>query len=309
MNNINKVTVAQLALRLGTEPAKLEAALLTDEKDETKMVDKTAEFLSPDIFIIPKSEFEKPKENTFLYNFQKTKYENGRTAGKEVALKDLKKAHGLETNEDIKDFDSLLKSVSDKAVAEAKLKPDEAVELLKTDKRALQAQVRALEAEKATLISGQGARAQEFAIKNQALLGVAKLNIDADDALVAGQRELVLDAFMSKHDFKDVDGVVVVVNKVSGKALQDAQLNNLSVEQAVTQFAPTYVKIVDGSAGGGRGASSSSNSSAIPTEVKAITNKVQFEAYLKSKDIKGNSDEAMAIYREVKKLNPKSVLV
>lgn len=300
----NIKTIAALALLLKVEPAKIEAALFTDEADETKHVDKIGDIVTADIVIVPKAEFDKPTPGTFIHNYQKAKYERGSTDGVAMRLKTAKELHKVPADVEINTFDELIKYVSDKALEEAKIEPTTAVKNLTKDKETLQLKLTAAEKELTEVKAASTGTAKMFDIKAKVLEGINALNIDAPASVLNNQKTLVMNAFMAEHEFQDQDGKMVIVNKNTKAPLQDDKLNNLDIAAALKLFAPTYVVVKDGKPeNGGRG-DGSSNGSLPVGDVKNIKTKDELNKYLADKKISATSDEALAIFREVKKNVP-----
>jgi len=298
---LNKRTVKELAAKLKLDAAKVEAALDTPETDETKQEDKSGEIIAADLVILPKAEFSKPTPGTFFFNWQQQKYESGRTDGLEAKIKGMKEALKIPAETAVTTLEDLLKHATEQALKEAKLDPNQMVENLKKDKDTLQGRIQALELELGKAKTNVSDTEKQFNNRSKVLGAAAKLNIDAPDEVVNGQRNLIINAFMSEHTFAD-DGSVI--NKNTGKPLQDDKLNNLDIEKALLQYAPTYVKLKDGTPGdGGRGDRSTTGTLPVG-DVKNIKTMKDLEKYLTEKQISATSDEALGILREVRKDNP-----
>jgi len=136
-------------------------------------------------------------------------------------------------------------------------------------------------------------------IQSQVSSAINDLQIDVDAKMLGGQREMLSMAFMQRHQIKTEEGKQVVYR--DGKALKDNLQNPVSVSQAIKDFAPSFVTLK--AAPGGRGEGSSSQTQ-LSGDLSSITDSQSLNSYLASKNLKPDSKEALAIYREVRTKNP-----
>ena len=100
-NELNDKAVEKLATTLKTTPEKIKEELLTAEKDPAKMTTKLNEVIDG-LEVLTRSE-----KDMLLDNHGKTKYDDGKRAGEEMSLKQIKEAKGMKDNK-AKDWNTFM---------------------------------------------------------------------------------------------------------------------------------------------------------------------------------------------------------
>lgn len=226
---LKKETLQLIATLTKTDIAKLEAAI-KDEKE---------------------TDVEIPKELTVLTKEEldardTSQRKDGEKAGREIGIKEVKKAAGLPEDAPAKDPAKVAQAIIDKATADAKVKPDEKVNQLTEQVTLLQKQLGEKDAE----ITSAKSIAERVQLDTKILTAFPK---ERASTLTDAEYLTLLKA---NHAFKEVDGVIIV--EKDGKPLRDAKTTNpLPLEQAVKQiFTDRPGWLAEAGAGGaGRGGS------------------------------------------------------
>lgn len=291
--NLNQKTVAEVATILKVDATKLAEQLTTDVADVSKQETKVRE-------IVPNGEYLTEAEKTqLLDNHGKTKYDSGRHVEREQGLKEAKKKFGFDpVDPSINTIDVLVSKIVEQEKTKLGQQPDKRVADLETEKANLQKTVTDLTTEIEGW-KGKVSQAETSASVRSAILSaVNNIAIEADEAKLPAQKEILQLAFEKKHEVKIEDGKQVVYR--DGKKLVDSLQNPLSVIDVMKEFAPTYInvkKVV------GRG-DASSQQSQLAGDLQGITDRDSLVSYLKQKNIRMDSKEAMAVLKEVKEKNP-----
>jgi len=296
-NELNDKAVEKLATTLKTTPEKIKEELLTAEKDPAKMTTKIGEVVDG-LEVLTKAE-----KDTLLDNHGRQKYDHGKIVGEEMQVKDAKKLKGMETSK-AKTLPDFLTELETKIKADSGIAVDAQVSQLNTEKQALQTTV--LDRDKEILrLNGEVANVKTSTIINAELeRAVKEVQIDIAEDKVSAQREMLNQAFMTKHEVKFEEGKVIVYRE--GKKLVDNIQNPLKVADVMKEFAPKYVNV---KVPGGRGDQSSDNGNTLNEELSKIKTKDDYVSYLDKNGIKQISDKAQTILSEVKKANPNFTLV
>jgi len=293
MKNLNSKTVGELAAALKIDAVKLTEQLQTDEADVSKQVTKAGELLTGRTILLD------AEKEQLLSNHGKARYDAGYKAFEEIGLKEVKKKSGIDP---IDPKIVTLEDVVNKIVEQEKIKlgtaPDKRVTDLEAEKSILQKSVTDLTGE-IEQWKGKVSNAESTAVVRSAILSaVTSVPIDADDARIATQREVLQMAFERKHEVKLEDGKQVVYR--NGKKLVDNLQNPLTIAEVMKEFAPLYVTVKKTR---GRGDQSSEHSH-LSGELASITDRKTLLAYLETKNIRMDSQQAMAIVKEVREKNP-----
>lgn len=279
---INQKSVDVLATTL-----KVDAKLLSEQLTIAGEP-KISELLS-DKEVFLKSELEVLVKNT-----QKDGYEKGKLAGVEMDLKAYKEETGLKGLEGLKTHKDVVNYIVESKTKG--LNTDEAVKQYKTENEGLRKNYTDLELRLKEAQTTFDQYKNNATVTSKIDYAINGLVIDADEAMVNGQKEALKDQWLKHFSIKLIDGKEYVVNS-AGEKLVDRLQNPISVADSLKDFAPKYVKIkVDSQ--GGRGGQSSQNTK-LSGDLSNIKTKEDFEKYLKQKDISPLSSEAMALYKEV----------
>ena len=221
--------ITEIENGLGLKEGTLKDAIASEEATTIEM--PVGKMVNPEEFeIIAKEDYETRVNNI------KTE---SKKAGVEIAVKEARNSLGLEFEG--KTIDNLLKSHSDKVLADAKIEPEKKVKELAGDKTKLQGKVEEWEGKYNEL-------------QTQMLAKDTKLKRDQDilsfmpDKLTLPNRD-VLTLFNSNYEVATEDGVAVV--KSGGETLKDTNLNPKLLKDVVVEFASGYKKPIEGGAGDG----------------------------------------------------------
>lgn len=291
--NLNQKTVAEVATILKVDATKLAEHLTTDVADVSKQETKVKE-------LVPNGKFLTESEETqLLDNHGKTKYDSGRHVEREQTLKEAKKKFGFDpVDPSINSLDILVSKIVEQEKTKLGQQPDKRVTDLETEKTNLQKTVTELTNELTGWKDKVSQAETNAVVKSSILSAVSAVPIDADEAKLPIQREILQTAFERKHEVKMEEGKQVVYRE--GKKLVDSLQNPLSVADVMKDFAPTYISVKKVA---GRGDSSSQHSQ-LTGDLAAITNKESFVKYLEAKNIRMDSQEMLAVLKEVRAKNP-----
>lgn len=246
---------------------------VNDEVIAKAIEDKTEELdVTTDLIVRTPDE-----ERTFVNNTRS----EAKNTGIEVAVKEVKKELGLDfTGKDIKD---LVKAAGEKAVEEAKLNPDKAVEKLKGDVETLKNTITTLTTEKQNAENGLKSyrntieidRAIESALPD-------KLAIDRDDAKILLKSKMRFDV--------DDAGRVITMNEAGEVMKSSTTADPLPVKDVLDDYFRTNPKYITGPGAGNGGGDSGSGGG-----------KVKFSEYLKAKKDEGADTASAEFTAEVAK--------
>jgi hypothetical protein len=268
---LKKEAIEKIAKLTKIKTADLEAAL----KDE-KEVDVT---IPEDITTFTNDELESRDQ---------AQKKLGEKDGREIGIKEVKKAAGLPEEAPSKDPVKVAQAIIDKATTDAKVKPDEKVTQLTEQVNLLQKQL----GEKDNEVTQHKTAAQQEALNRKILTAFPKerashLNEDEYLTLLKGQ-----------YQFKEVDGAIIV--EKDGKPLRDPKTTNpLPLTDAVKSIFTERKWVEEGGAGGagGRGGAGSSGSGK-PTKLSDL--KAKFTAEGKNLNGEEFSKAVMAAVKEDK---------
>lgn len=226
---LKKETIEAFAKFAGVSASDLEAKIKSESEE--------------DITLQKVNVFTDEQLNTRIQNEKTTSYNEGKTAGVEMEVKNKKKELGYEFEG--KDFNSLLEHHSNK-IQESFEKPDKKVQELTNDiekmKKAHKMELDSI-TEKNTLLNGT---IQSLRTTNNLM------NIIPDNTVIP--KEDVITLFNSKHKVEVEDGKTVV--KFNGETLKDEktasplELKNVFMDWAVQN---KYVSGTSGRGGGNEG--------------------------------------------------------
>jgi hypothetical protein len=174
--------------------------------------------------------------------FGNNRFNEGKKAATEIAVKDLKTKHGLEFEG--KTLDAALEAFAAKKLEEAKLPSDEKVKKLSDEKIELQTKLQKAMQEGEALKADYEGKMFQTSIRSQVLMSIP------DKTIVP--KEDLIDLFMNRHRVAMEDGSTVIYK--GNEKLQDKVMNPISLKDAVLQFAESYIDkkgMGGGDAGGG----------------------------------------------------------
>lgn len=161
--------------------------------------------------------------------FGTNRFNEGKKAATEIAVKDLKTKYNLEFEG--KSLDNALEAFADVKLKEAKLTPDKQVETLKSEKKQLQEQITHLTSEKESIAKDMNTKLFQVETRAQVFAHIPKNTIiPAEDLAVL---------FMNSHRVAKEDDRVIIYK--GDQALKDNVLNPIPLKDAVAAFAETYI--------------------------------------------------------------------
>jgi uncharacterized protein YsxB (DUF464 family) len=310
---LNQKVIESVAGLLKIEASNLAEALTNAEK----------------VVELPEKVYLQPDVDVLVENVQKEKYENGKIAGVEMTLKDLKKKYGEEVDlEGTKDFDTLLTKLigynTEKLQIEiADLKDKEGQEVntqvenleMKLEKEkqkieALQSQIKekeltfensklemkkAFNQEKANNSLLQNFSGLQFTIPKH----IEALGDDEVEKYNKTQKLNAINLFKSRYsvDYDD-EGNEIVIDKMNNEALKDDLQNYQKLSALIMPFAKNnYLNIHTEETPKGRKPGSGRKTSFIGMSKEALY------AYAKENGIRENSNEFDVLYKEFKDAN------
>lgn len=225
---IKKEALAKIAELVKVPVADLEAAIKNEQEVDVAIPEGLTVF-----------------EGDELTTLKTNEYSKGKTAGEELAVKEVKTKMGLEFTG--KKVEGLVEAATKKALEEAKLTPDKKVAEL---------------TEKLNTVTATATELQTKLAEKEKEVGQVKLSTELLKNVPAGttlEAEDVLTLMKSKgYEFEMKDGALVAVK--DGKVLEDKLAKPLGVKDVITEFAKERKLIADEGAGdppGGRGGNGS----------------------------------------------------
>lgn len=271
---IKKDKIITMATALKLDVAKVTAAYdATDEQD--------VEFDPASIIVLT------PAEQT---SREDTLKKNATTAGKEIAIKELKVEAGIEFEG--KDGKKLIEEIGKKALAGANIEESVKVKELNTTIEGLRTNIATMQAEAQTLT----ASARESA-NDQELL---TLTIDQKPENLTNNQWLALIKLDNKIVEKDG---VKVIERNGAVVANKTDLKPLPVKEALTAFITESKigKVSDAGAGAAGAAGRGGGDSQKP--YLGLSNMKQFNDHLKEQNISPNGDQAKTMLAEVTAAN------
>lgn len=269
---LSKETIKQIASKLKLKVEDLESAIASTDEVKVDI---------PELTILTTEELTSRDEN-----IGKTKYNEGKTAGVEMGVKELKNELGLDF--DGKDIKSLVKAVETKTLNDAKIEPNKKVEELNTVVANLQKTIAEKESEKTNLLN----QLQTTSLNTKILqmMPSNRLNTLSDNEY--------LTLIKANYEIVTEDGKEVV--KQNGNILRNQTTQSpLEPKEVINSFFNEKKLIATQPGGqGGQGGGNSGGNSGVFTKLSELTEKYQKEG----KSIQG-SEFASAV-AEARKANP-----
>jgi len=252
---------------------------------------KIAEVLKVDVSVLTaaiKSEKDEMLEVPTLFTddeknaFGNNRFNEGKKAATEIAVKDLKAKHGLEFEG--KTLDAALDAYAEKKLTDAKIAPDEKVKKLTDENAKLKTDLqKALDNENSIKSDYEG-KLFHVGIRNEVLAHIP------DNTLIP--KTDLIDLFMNRHRVTREDNSVVVYK--GEQALKDKIQNPVPLKDVVAQFAEPYLK-KNGMGGGDNGGGGAAGTFKTISEVYA---------HLKTKGVEPMSPEGLKEVASIQKANP-----
>jgi hypothetical protein len=218
-------TIKRLAALAKVSVEDLTAAITSTEETAVTINEKLVAFTD--------TEIETLKDNT---------YKDGKKAGVEMSVKEIKEKQGLEFQG--KTIEGLLEAATKKALDDAKLTPDKQVTELSEKVKTLQATVQTYE----NRIAEKDAEVNTIKTKTELYKHIPEL-----EGLALGKDDVIQLMAANGYQYKLQDGKLVM--EKDGKVMQDNVANPLPAQDVVTSFLKEKKLISDQPpAPGGRGA-------------------------------------------------------
>ena len=235
----------------------LESSLKLEEGTIQKAIDneKDVKVEVPEGLVIRTKE----EEETFMNNKQTEFKTEFHTAGREIAIKDARKEHGLEFEG--KTMENLLTAFKAKTLADAKVEPTKKIEELEGSLTKLRGDLTTKDEEIETLNSTFKAEKQKTE-KNTRVSSHIKgdLTIGKDDALTL---------FNNKFQTELTDEGALIIKK-DGKVLKDKLESPRDLEDVMKEFLTPFAKPASGGAGGGDDPGSGTGTSSLEKFTKKL---------------------------------------
>jgi hypothetical protein len=259
----------------------LAGALKLNVEDLTKVLTSQEEqdLELPKLEVFTETEFESFKEN-LKDSHGKAKYDEGKTASREMLLKEMSKEVGFETS--VKDPNEFINKFKNSILETAKVEPNKKVQELETSLSNLQSKLDEKDNEISKILNQTKEKETRFKVQS--------LFPDLSDKIGLNQEDMTTLFFNKGYEIKD-DGVYK-----DGQILKDARENTLKLNEVVTGFiSERKWNVEQQPSGRGGGAQGKGGSSNLPTSL------AEYESYIKEKGIAIGSVEANALLREVAK--------
>lgn len=202
----------------------------------------TSEDLTKDVIEIQEKVIIRTEEEDTA--FQNNLKQTAKTAGLEIAIKDARTKLGL--NFDGKTIDNLIDAVKLKAIEDAKIEPNEQLKAKEKDIETLKTTISTLTNEKESAFN------QLKSFKNETIVNNSLLSVIPENVVLPKSDLLLI--LKNKFNFEaDENGKILV--KKDGEVLKNTTtLDPIPPKEIITKFFeenPTYLKGVEGGAGGG----------------------------------------------------------
>lgn len=220
---LKKTVIAKLAALAKVDAAALETAIAaTDEQDVV---------IADDLQVFTKVEADTRDRN---------KYNEGKTAGTEMVLKEIKTKHAIEV--DGVDADKIVEAIGKKAVDAAKIAPDEQVKEAKKTADLWKAKATAAEQKAADLETKTTQLAGDNKIRG--LFPKDRTDMLTDDEL--------LDSVKRRYEIKDHEGREVVFDRTTNEIVKDTKkLEPVAPGEVIKGYFTERKWLTEAAAGGG----------------------------------------------------------
>lgn len=268
---LNKETISKIATKLKLKVEDLESALKSDTEVGVEI---------PEVSVFTTEELTARDEN-----IGKIKYNEGKTAGVEMGVKEVKNELGLEF--DGKDIKSLASAIKTKTLEDAKIEPNKKVDELNTVVANLQKTIAEKETEKSQLVNQL-----QTTTLNTKIVSLMPTNRNAN---LNDSEYLTL--VKASFEFAEEDGKMVV--KKDGNIVRNATTQSpLEPKEVIESFFTEKKFIQTPGNGGGAGGGNSTKKDGVYTKMSELTAKFEKEG----KSVQG-SEFASAV-AEARKTNP-----
>lgn len=255
---LKEITLSELAKRAGVAPAELKRAIGA-ETEETLSFDTEGEFITH-------TELDLIKERA-----GKDSYKEGKKAGEEMFIKEIKTDENLDFEGKTKD--SLLKALKDKIQKETGSEPTKRITELEADKKKLQD----------TLTEKENELKNETEKFNSRLNGIeieSVIKNGLPEKLANGlTRDQAYKLYKSDREFAKTTEGIALIDPVTKQIIKDKKLNNVSIQDDLKTFLSQFGE-VDNSGRGGKDEAPKGK-----TNIEALTKNSEVEAYFEKNEI------------------------
>lgn len=255
---LKETTLSELAKRAGVSLAELKKGI-ESETEETLSFDTEGEFITH-------TELESIKERA-----GKDSYKEGKKAGEEMFIKEIKSDEGLEFEGKTKD--QLMKVLKEKIQKETGSEPTKRIQELEEDKKKLQLSLTEKENE-------LKAETEKF---NSRLNGIeieSVIKNSLPDKLANGlTKEQAYKLYKADREFaKTADGIALI-DPVTKQVIKDKKLNPVSITDDLKEFLKQFGEVYDSGRGGGDDPRKSK------TNIESFTKRSDVEDYFEKNNI------------------------
>lgn len=273
---IKKETIQKIAALLKIEKAKVDEALASDQEMDLEIPQGLTVFSGADL---------ESRDNGIK--------KQGIEAGKEIAIKDLKSAAGLEY--DGKDPAKFLEQITAKVKTDSNITVDQQIK----DKDKVIDGLRKNLGERDSKIS-ELTTAAESARMDSELLGM----FPANRSNILSDPEY-LSLIRNNYEIIQHDGVRAVRNKQTGEpVLTTDTLKPISPADVIKSHFETKKWVAEADNGGGSTPKGRGAGDGRHNNTGGITNMAQFQAHLKEQNIHPSSERASAMLNDIASKNP-----
>lgn len=255
---LKEITLQELAKRSGCSLAELKRAI-SIETEETLSFDDEGEFITH-------IELDAIKERA-----GKDSYKEGKKAGEEMFIKDIKNDEGLEFEGKTKD--SLLKALKDKIQKESGHEPEKRITELEADKKKLQLSLTEKEAELAKVSEDFNSKLSNIEIES-----VIKGHLPEKTANGLSREDLYI-LYRAKKQISKTDSGIVLIDPVTKEVVKDKKLNPISIADDLKTFMSQFGE--SGDSGRGEGDKNTRGK----TNIERLTKRSEVEKYFETENI------------------------
>lgn len=255
---LKETTLSELAKRSGCSLAELKRAIGT-ETEETLSFDTEGEFITH-------TDLELIKERA-----GKDSYKEGKKAGEEMFIKDIKNDEGLEFEGKTKD--QLLKSLKEKIQKETGSEPTKRIQELEEDKKKLQQSIR--EAEEKLALETENFSKKLTGIEIESLIKNA-----LPEKLTNGlTREQAYKLYKADREFSKTEDGISLLDPTTKQVIKDKKLNPVTVQDDLKTFLSQFGDQGDA----GRGGQDDKKKS--KSNIESFTKRSEVQKYFEEKEI------------------------
>lgn len=224
-------------------------------------------------------------ESKLLDNHGKTKYNEGKTAGSEITIKELKEKTGLEFEG--KDADKFVSEFKTSILKDAKIEPEKKVKELQSSLEKLQNQYK-------TDLSTKDSELQRLQGSLQQQKTISQLSTIIPELSSGVSKQDAITLFNAQFEIKE-DGIYK-----GGELLKDNLQNPMTLEQSVNDFLSEKGWNAQTPTGRGNDFQGGKGGDALPTNQK------EYESYIESKGYNPAGQDAKALRMKMLESNPEA---